>query len=105
MECLADDLNVAKAIGLVWQITKSKEINSKTKLELILDFDKVLGLKLNETEISNVKIPEDVKKLVEERDKARAEKDFAKSDKLRGEIESLGFEVKDTPDGTKTQAK
>ena len=96
--CLADDLNVAKSIGLIWQIVKSKEINSKTKCELILDFDKVLGLKLDEK--NKFEVPENVEVLIKNRDKARTEKNFTKSDKIRKEIESLGFEVKDSPNGT-----
>ncbi len=107
-ECLADDLNIAKGIGIVWQIVKSKEIDDKTKLDLILDFDKVLGLKLDEASLRhlvsyNVEIPAEVATLVSARDNARAEKDFAKSDELRAKIESLGFEVKDTPEGTRVK--
>ena len=66
-----------------------------------IGFDKVLGLKLNKkTKVKKVEIPENIKMLVTERDIARANKDFAKSDELRKEIESLGFEVKDTAEGT-----
>ena len=75
------------------------------KKATILDFDKVLGLKLSESKNPStsaiVQIPDEVKKLVESRDAARAEKDFAKSDELRQKIESLGFEVSDTLEGTK----
>ena len=105
-ECLADDLNVAKGIGLIWQIVKSKDIDDATKVALILDFDQVLGLKLAEAVTSsspenNEPLPDDIVKLVAERDNARASRDFALSDTLRAEIESLGYEVKDTPEGTK----
>jgi len=96
-ECLADDINIAKSIGLVWQIIKSKEINPKTKYELLLDFDKVLGLNLDET--SETKIPKNIKNLIEERKTARDNKDFEKSDKLREKIEQNGFVVKDTAEG------
>jgi cysteinyl-tRNA synthetase len=108
-ECIADDLNIAKSIGLVWQIVKTKDIDDKTKLDLILDFDKVLGLKLSESKNPStsaiVQIPDEVKKLVENRDTARAEKDWKLSDELRQKIESFGFEVKDTPEGTKILKK
>ncbi len=104
-ECVADDLNIAKGIGLLWQIVKSKEINSKTKLALIFDFDQVLGLKLDEAMTSNFEISENIQKLIDQREKARTEKDFVKSDELRLEIESLGFEIKDTSEGTKITKK
>ena len=97
-ECLADDLNFAKSIGLLWQILKSTEIDSKTKLDLVLDFDKVLGLNLDNTDA--FVIPENIQKLIDERDKARANKDFQSSDKIRQDIESQGFNVRDTDKGT-----
>jgi cysteinyl-tRNA synthetase len=103
--CLADDLNFAKAIGLVWQIVRAADLNHVTKLALVLDFDKVLGLKLDEIEQEKIEIPENIKRLVSLRDEARASKDFTRSDTLRAEIESLGFEVKDTPEGTKVNKK
>jgi cysteinyl-tRNA synthetase len=95
-ECLADDLNFAKAIGFVWQIIKSKDINSKMKLDLLLNFDKVLGLKLNEVNPrAEEEIPAEILEMKKERDAARKEKDFHKSDELRKEIEREGFAVED----------
>jgi cysteinyl-tRNA synthetase len=61
-----------------------------------LDFDKVLGLGFE-----NLKediIPEEITKLAEEREEARKNKDFKKSDELREKINSLGYEVKDSSD-------
>ena len=107
-DCLADDLNIAKGIGLVWQIVKAKDVSDKTKLDLILDFDKVLGLKLADAKnpsTSAEKIPQEVLDLVSARDTARAEKNWKLSDELRQKIESLGFEVSDTSDGTKILKK
>ncbi len=49
------------------------------------------------------KIPDDVLRLVDERARARAEKDFAKSDELRDAIATLGYEVKDTSEGQKVR--
>ena len=75
----------------------------QNKKKLILDFDKILGLDLDKREEVN-KIPENIQKLVDERNRVRQDKDFAKSDELRQEIEKLGFEVKDTPEGTVVNA-
>ena len=106
-ECLADDLNIAKGIGLVWQIVKSKEINAKTKLELLLDFDKVLGLKLDEinppTREVAEEIPEEILEMKKERDEARQAKNWQKSDELRGEIEREGYTLEDK--GSETTIK
>ena len=56
-------------------------------------------------DIETIEIPENVKKLAAERETARADKNFAESDRLRAEIESLGFIVKDTPDGSEIEPK
>ena len=46
-----------------------------------------------------IKIPEEVLELVEKRKKARQEKNWTESDRLRDEIQNLGYSVKDTKDG------
>ncbi len=103
LELINDDLDTPKALALVWDILKDEKLSEDEKKALVLDFDKVLGLKLDEK--NKFEIPEKVKKLLLERDKARENKDFEKSDKLRVEIESLGFEVKDTTEGTVLEPK
>ncbi len=98
-----DDLDTAKALALTWEILKNETISVEDKKATILDFDKVLGLNLLKKE--EVNIPVEVRKLVQDRDEARKYKDFAKSDELRKEIEGFGFEVKDTPEGTRVNLK
>ncbi len=93
-----DDLNTPKALALIWDILKYENISDSDKRATILDFDKVLGLDLDK--IENVEIPENVQILIKDRNLARKNKDFAKSDELRSKIESLGFKVMDTEDGT-----
>lgn len=98
LEFINDDLNTPKALALIWDILKDENISDADKKATIIDFDKVLGLKLDM--IEKFEIPEKVQDLINERDLARTEKDFTKSDELRAEIEKLGFQVKDTPEGT-----
>jgi len=43
--------------------------------------------------------------LVAERDRARAEKDFARSDEIRDRLQAMGLEVMDTPEGTKVRPR
>jgi cysteinyl-tRNA synthetase len=93
-----DDLNTPKVLALIWDILRDEKITEADKKATILDFDKVLGLKLQEKVV--FEMPEKVKDLLKERDEARFQKDFEKSDRLRKEIENLGFEVKDTERGT-----
>jgi cysteinyl-tRNA synthetase len=48
----------------------------------------------------DTQIPDEILQLAKDRDQARADKDYAKSDSLRDQITTLGFEVKDTPQGS-----
>jgi cysteinyl-tRNA synthetase len=50
-------------------------------------------------------IPDEVLALVEERKAARKEKNFAKADELRAQIEALGYDVKETRQGTQITKK
>ena len=97
-ETINDDLDTPKALSIVWEIIKNKEILDQDKKATILSFDKVLGLAIAEYKITE--IPPQVQNLIKERDLARNAKNFAKSDELRAKIEEFGFEVKDTPEGT-----
>ena len=96
---LANDFNVPEAIAVVWKMAKSN-ISPHDKLELILDFDQVLGLRLSEVKAKLIKIPDKVKKLVEERESFREQNDWQKADEIRKEIESLDWKIEDTSDGT-----
>jgi cysteinyl-tRNA synthetase len=98
-EYINDDLDTPQALALVWQIMKDDRLSLRDRQSQLLEFDRVLGLKLGEQNM--IDIPVHVQQLIQKRDAARAEKDFALSDSLRAEIESLGFEVMDTTEGTK----
>jgi cysteinyl-tRNA synthetase len=54
---------------------------------------------------SSDEVPTDVAALVASRDEARAERDFAGADALRDRLESLGWAVEDTPQGTRIRRK
>jgi len=76
----------------MWEMLKSN-LSPQQKLELLFEFDKVFGLKLNQ--ISEEKVPEEIIKLAEERKQARQKKDFKRSDELRTKIIDLGFKIED----------
>ncbi|MBP7185669.1 MAG: cysteine--tRNA ligase [Ruminococcus sp.] len=106
-EALDSDVNTAMAITVLYDVMKSKA-NAATKLALINDFDKVLGLDLvanaklflEESANASADIPAEVMELVEQRKEARKAKNFALADELRDKIASLGYEVKETRQGT-----
>ena len=99
-----DDLEMPRALALLWNIVKSEKLDAKTKYNLIIDFDKVFGLKLvslRDISRREKKIPLPVLKLVKEREKYRKEKNFKKADELRKKIESLGWLIEDISRGPK----
>lgn len=106
-EALSNDVNTAMGITVLYDVLKSKA-NAATKLALIAEFDKVLGLDLiaNAKESANsvgdgvLDIPDEVMELVEQRKAARKDKNFALADELRDKIAALGYEVKETRQGT-----
>ena len=98
-EFINDDLDTPRAISLLWDLLKDEKISNKDKKATLLDFDKVLGLGFEN--LKEEIIPEEVLTLTKEREEARKEKDFKKSDELRAKINSLGYDVKDSPEGQK----
>lgn len=101
-----DDMNMPGAMSVVWDIARNTKKSAKFA-NLLLKFDEVLGLDMKNAEKYLVKfkqndseeLPAEIKKLVEERKNARAEKNWAKSDEIRDKIISLGYSIKDTKDG------
>ncbi len=98
-EFVNDDLDTPKALTLLWDVLKDENISPADKRATVLDFDKVLGLGFDK--LMEEIIPEKIIKLAEERNEARKNKDFQKSDDLRKQINNLGYEVKDMGDNYK----
>lgn len=103
IDAINDDLNIPVAMSVVWELARY-ELKSKKIADMLLDFDKVLGLDLINSEKylkeeSNVEIPAEVKTLLEERKTARENKNWVLSDELRDKIKEHGYIVKDTKEG------
>lgn len=109
-DAMDNDINTSMAITVIYNVLKS-DVNAKTKLALIEDFDKVLSIGLIEKakalveSESEEKIPDEILALVEQRKEARKAKDFAKADELRDKISELGYVVEETRQGTKISKK
>lgn len=106
IESINDDLNTPKALAIVWETMKSN-IPSEDKYELALSFDEVLGLKLREVEKAEqvVKVTQEVKDLIDERERLRRAGDFKRADEIRKKIEDKGFSVEDTSEGPRIKYK
>ncbi len=95
IEKISDDFNTPQAIAVMQEVLKS-DLIKQDKLATILDFDKVLGLELNCIERENKDLPEEVQEIIHKRKKAREERDWDESDRLRDKLDDLGYEVKDS---------
>ena len=95
------DLNTAEGLSLLHLLLADTTVAPEDKLATCLDFDRVLGLdfengRKNFLSDSDFVLPDEVRNLIVERDKARANKEWQKSDDLRKKIIALGFEVVDS---------
>jgi cysteinyl-tRNA synthetase len=90
-----DDLDMPKALQVLWKLIRDEK--AEGKYQAIKKMDDVFGLKLLEKE--KIEIPYEIKKLLDEREKARSEKNWKKADELRNKINKLGFIINDKPNG------
>ena len=96
-QAINDDLNMPLAMSVVWEAVKYADKSPKIA-KLLEKFDTVLGIKITEKKEQEA-IPEEILELVEQRKKARKEKNWAESDRLRDLISEKGYAVKDTKEG------
>ena len=97
MDAINDDLNMPKALSVLWEVVKSDN-SLGTKAATILKFDEVLGLSLIDSGSLTQKaqeMPEEVKKLLKEREQLRKEKKYEEADKIREKIIEMGYKVED----------
>ncbi|MEI6597344.1 MAG: cysteine--tRNA ligase, partial [bacterium] len=103
LQAINDDLNTSPALAVAQEVLKSG-LSAEEKLATVLDFDEVLGLDLASA-LEKEKILPEIKKIIKAREKARDEKNWPESDRLRLEIEKLGYIVEDTKDGQRVYKK
>ncbi len=101
MDAMNNDLMAPLALASMWKMLKDNTVSDSEKLSVLYSMDKILGLDLDKIE---AKTEERVGgerewKLVEERAKAKKEKNWARADEIRDELSALGYVVKDTPKG------
>jgi cysteinyl-tRNA synthetase len=108
-----DDFNSAEAIGHVFRLVREmNRVRVEEEGALVRDvgtfeavrgafetFDRILGLFKGGLPRAAIEIPRAVRELVAERERARAEKNWATADELRKKVLEAGFVVEDRPDG------
>lgn len=99
-----DDLNYPLALGEMWTLSR---LGCREVYELAEELDALFGLKLHlpPEEAAAEDIPQNVKAIAEERFAARKNKDWARSDALRAELDALGYTVLDGKDGYELKKK
>jgi cysteinyl-tRNA synthetase len=106
-DAIYDDLNIPKALSVVWMMLKSKLSRNDT-MNLLELFDSVLALDLIKNHSSESKleaVDEHIETLVKKRDTYRLEKKWDKSDEIRHLLEEKGYVVSDTKSGTVIKKK
>ncbi len=102
-----DDCNTADAVSAIFELVKLSNVtasNESTKAyiqklyETITKLSDVLGII---TEREEESLDAEVEALIEARQNARKEKDFAKADEIRNQLLAMGIELKDTREGVK----
>jgi cysteinyl-tRNA synthetase len=106
-DALDDDLNISAALGFLFEsIRETNRAMDENKLDASsakawLDWWKRINTVLDLETQSEVVVPPEAAQLAQERDNARREKNWKRSDELRERIFALGWEVRDTKDGQK----
>lgn len=95
LEFLADDLNAAGMLGFVFEHMDDITNDSQHAQAAKAIFTQVLGLTLTPLAEKNVEITPEIQKLLEQREQARAQKNWKLSDELREKLHLLGIDVQD----------
>jgi cysteinyl-tRNA synthetase len=97
-ERMDDDLDTPAAMGLVFDLVRRANASDDVAAAAAaLEIVRALGLELR---TADDVVDDDAQRLADERDEARAAKDWSRADLLRGQLWDLGYEVEDTPGGT-----
>lgn len=107
LEAINDDLNTPQAGALVLEIIQEAYKRQQLRIyQTLLDFDRVLGINIKKVrEAGKEELPDTIKTMIKEREVARKNKEWAKSDSLRKQIESAGYILEDTPEGIRCKKK
>ncbi len=104
-QAIDNDLNTAAALAVLWRMLKDNNLSVSQKYQLLLDFDRILGLgliaqsetewSLQEIELAPNDLSQDLQALFFEREKARQAKNYVKADQLRAQFLKAGYQLID----------
>ncbi len=96
-----DDLNMPRAMAVLWDLIRDNSLSSREKYKIIIDFDRVLGLNLDKIKEVKVELNKQIKMMVKKREEARKKKDWEKADSIREKLLKLGIKLEDTSKGVR----
>ncbi|NVY95992.1 cysteine--tRNA ligase [Lactobacillus sp. DCY120] len=106
-EHMDDDFNVQNGLSDLYEMMRlvnnyvaRDQVNRKSVEQLLNKFTELLGIFGLEFQFDN-NVDQEVEGLIQERDQARADKDFQQSDQLRDQLRAMGIILEDTPQGTR----
>ena len=102
-KAINDDLNMPLAMSYVWEAARFEK-KSPEVAKMLAKFDTILGIDIDKQE-EQKEIPQEISELLEQRRKARENRDWAKSDEIRDLISEKGYIVKDTKNGQEISKK
>jgi cysteinyl-tRNA synthetase len=100
-EYISEDLDMPKAVSVLWAVVKDDDLGNKEKYELLCAFDRIFGFGVEEWHLEKVEISSEIEELVQKREEARKNKDFKTADEIRDELKSKGIILEDTPQGVR----
>ena len=103
-EQINDDLNLPRAIAVTWDLVKS-HFSAATKKATLLQFDRVLRLRLVDWQPTQEVVPDAIMALVRQRQQARFEKRWKDADVLRERVKEAGNDIDDTAQGSRVRAQ
>jgi cysteinyl-tRNA synthetase len=101
---VADDLNMPQAIAAMWGLVRNADISAENKLTTLLKMDDVLGFGVETMKAQTVEVDDSLQQLLEQRQAARKNKDFAEADRIRDELLAQGWVIEDTAEGPKLKS-
>ena len=97
-KAINNDLDMPAALAIAWNLLRSNKQSPAEKMHSLMLFDLIFGLDLNKPD-ERIFMPVDIQSLIEEREKARADKMWRRADEIRALIRARGFEIDDTTNG------
>jgi len=96
-----EDLNMPKGLSGLWNMVKDDRLGGAEKLTTAFAMDRIFGLGLEKAVVRDESLDPSLAKLIEEREQARREGDYALADSLRDELGRHGITIEDTASGTR----